>query len=217
MEQTLPDDALLLRAPYNMMISGSSQSGKTHLTKQLVKHIHTLCNHPPELVFWVYSEWQKAYEEMRDWPNLHLVQGLPGMEVLKAQPDKHTMLILDDQMIKMQKNDTLNNLFCNISHHYNLSICMLVQSAFFEGLRTARRNCHYLILFRNPSDSLQISILGRQLFPKKSDYFMEAFSDATSQPHSYLFCDLHSCTEDRLRLRTNILPHQNNVVYLPKR
>ena len=42
------------------------------------------------------------------------------------------------------------------------------------------------MIFRNPRDSLGISTLVKQMFPKHTNYLMEAFDDATSKPYGYL-------------------------------
>jgi len=92
-----------------------------------------------------------------------------------------------------------------------------VQNVFF-GDRTNRVNAHYLLLMKNPADSLQAMNLGRQLFPKKQQYFSEALADATREPHSYLLVDLAQSTADQFRLRTQIFPDdKNQIIYLPKK
>ena len=70
--------------------------------------------------------------------------------------------------------------------------------------RTISLNTQYQALFKNPRDSLQVSILARQLLPSKSSYFIEAYRNATSRPFGYLFCDFTQETPDKVRYRTNI-------------
>ena len=77
-------------------------------------------------------------------------------------------------------------------------------------------NTHYFVLFKNPRDAQQISVLARQIFGAKWRYMLEAFADATTEPFSYLMIDLKPQTEDRLRLRTNIFPGETNFVYVSK-
>jgi hypothetical protein len=116
----------------------------------------------------------------------------------------------------MKKDSTLNQLFTRGSHHWNLSIIHIVQNAFFDGLRTSRINCQYLVLMKNPADKLQVRTLGRQIFPG-SKIFEEAFDDATYKPFCYLLADLNQTTPENLRLRTNIFPDDRyQVIYTPK-
>ena len=81
-------------------------------------------------------------------------------------------------------------------------------------------NSQYMILFKNPRDVGQISYLGRQMFPSKhgSKFLAEAFRDATDKPYGYLFIDLKAGTDERLRVRTNIFPsdEEPHYVHQPK-
>src|SRR5271163_3600132 len=48
-------------------------------------------------------------------------------------------------------------------------------------------------------------------------HMVEAYSDATSEPYSYLFVDLKPCTDDKHRLKSCIFPDDKyNFVYVPK-
>ena len=75
-------------------------------------------------------------------------------------------------------------------------------------------NFHYLVIFRNPRDSLSVSTLAKQMFPGRTDYLMESFRDATSRPYGYLVIDCHQLTSENMRLRTNILPGERQIVYV---
>jgi len=61
-----------------------------------------------------------------------------------------------------------------------------------------------MIIFKNPRDSNQISVLARQIFPGKSKAFMEAFNDATSKEHGYIFLDFNLKTSEKMRIQTNV-------------
>jgi len=76
-------------------------------------------------------------------------------------------------------------------------------------------NAHYLALFKNPSDKLQVVALARQMYPKQSQFMIDAFQDATSEAYSYLFVDLSQDCPEELRLRTNIFPGELTMVYTP--
>ena len=54
--------------------------------------------------------------------------------------------------------------------------------------RTISINAQYQVLFRNLRDSLQISILARQLCTLNSKDFLETYKRATQRPYGYLFC-----------------------------
>ena len=67
-------------------------------------------------------------------------------------------------------------------------------------------NCHYLVLFKSPGDSRQVSYLAKQMFPSHVKYMQESFQDATKRPYEYLLCDLKPATATDFRLRTKIFP-----------
>ena len=55
------------------------------------------------------------------------------------------------------------------------------------------------------------------MFPNNVRDFMDAYEKATEKPHGYLLIDLEQNTPEILRLRSNILPNETTVVYIPKR
>ena len=197
-----------------MIVAGPSKAGKTVFTSKFLKNIESLSTVNPTEIIWCYSEYQPHYQSLaQEIPNLHFVQGLPDIKELRKNSSKPKLLVLDDLMSESSKSKDVTNLFTKGVHHWNISVVFIVQNIFFSGMRTARVNTHYLALFKNPSDKLQISILARQLYPKNTGLFMDAFQDATSEPYSYLFVDLSQNCPEQLRLRTNIFPHEITMVY----
>jgi len=177
---------LRLKHSFTCMVSGPTGSGKTVLTKALIKHMNELIVPVPEIIYWCYTEYQDSYLELELLPNVKLCEGLPDFALLKAGKQRPQLLILDDLMADCKKNDKLTQLFVKGSHHWNLSVIHIVQNAFFEGLRSARINAHYLFLMKSPSDQLQIQILARQLFPRNQHYMIESYQDATLRAHCWL-------------------------------
>lgn len=111
------------------------------------------------------------------------------------------MIILDDLMSIVAKDPRITDLFTEGSHHRNLSVVVLNQNLYFSQDPTQRRNCHYLVLFNNPVDKQSIMTLARQMYPRKTQYFMNKFSDSVLQPFGYLLIDLKTTTPEELRLR----------------
>ena len=107
-----------------------------------------------------------------------------------------------------ETDESVTKIFTKISHHRSVSVLYLSQNLFFSGKqnRTISLNTHYMVLFRNPRDASQISVLGKQMYPNKSKILVEAFRDATSSPYGYLLMDMRPDLEDKFRLRTGIFP-----------
>ncbi|KAK3750028.1 hypothetical protein QZH41_008668 [Actinostola sp. cb2023] len=72
-------------------------------------------------------------------------------------------------------------------------------------MRTLSLNAAYLVLFKNPRDKLQITTLGKQMNPGKTDQFLHKYEAAVKRPYGYLFLDLKPNTPEEYRLRTNVL------------
>ena len=127
------------------------------------------------------------------------------------------IIIFDDMMEKV--NEEVAEVFTKFVHHRNLSAIFITQNIFHKSchLCTMNLNSSYLVLFKNPRDTNQISCLARQMYPAGQIKFMvDAFQDATSVPYGYLFVDLKQDTFDLLRLRTGIFPQDNTYIYMPK-
>ena len=81
---------------------------------------------------------------------------------------------------------------------------------------TISLNSHYLVLFKNPRNVGQFSILARQMYPSGFKFAEEAYRDATERPFGYLFVDLKPPQDEWYRLRTNIFPGEMQYVYVRK-
>lgn len=199
--------------PFTAMVSGPTKAGKTVLVKNIVLQSSQLVDPPPGKIIWCYSEWQPQYEDLVD--KVQFIEGIPDSKFLKEETTVPKLIILDDLMENVKKN-TLSQIFTKGSHHWNISCIHIIQNLFYDGLRTSRVNAQYLFLLKNPSDKLQAMNLAKQIFPKNTQYFMEAYENACEQPHGYLLVDLNQNTPETLRLRTRIFPGQLQVVYVPK-
>ena len=111
-------------------------------------------------------------------------------------------------MIEAGKDNRIVNLFTKGSHHRNLSVIYIVQNLFHQGKgnRNISLNSHYLVLFKNPRDKLQILTLAKQMYPSETVWFITEYEEAVRRPHGYLFVDHRPTTPGRCRLRTNVLP-----------
>ena len=195
----------------------ASGCGKTTFVVSLLHHSATLVNSPPEKITWCYGEWQALYFTLSTiHPNIEFVEGLP--DVSSFDPKTRNLVVIDDLM--SETDERVTKLFTKKSHHCNTSVIYLVQNLFPKGKesRTISINAQYMVLFKNPRDNTQVVNLARQMYPGRIKFMQEAFRDATSVPHGYLFVDLKQATPEHLRLRTNIVkePNKFQYTYLPK-
>jgi len=203
--------------PFTCTIAGPTQSGKTSLLKNILIFNSILFDKPPNTITYCYSTWQTIYNELGEIiPNIRFVKGIPDIDELDQE--KNNLVILDDLMKECEEDCSIQKLFTIDSHHRNISVFFVTQNIFSKGkfTRTLNLNSNYLILFNNPRDRLQTLMLARQMFPKKVSFFMEAFEDATSKPHGYIFIDLKQSTENRNRIQTGISPDETRIIYTLK-
>ena len=138
--------------PFTCIVAGPTGCGKTTFVARLLRNASAMIDPPPERVTWYYSEWQKAYENLADIPNMRLEEGLPT----SFDNGKRGLVVLDDLMAETDSRVT--NLFTKKSHHSDTSVIYLVQNLFSKNKesRTISLNAQYMIVFKNPRDSSQL-------------------------------------------------------------
>ena len=202
---------LPLRHPFTAIVAGPTSCGKTRFVFRLIDNVARMIDPPPSKIVYCYGEYQQLFS---NYARVIFHQGLPDLNDFDGS--EPTLLVIDDLM--QETNETVANLFTKGSHHRNVSVMFLAQNLFPKNkfARTMSLNAHYMILFKNPRDASQFANLARQMYPKRSQFAVEAYKDATREPYSYLLIDLRPEQDDDLRLRTNIFPGETHYVYVAK-
>ncbi len=207
---TCATPSFVVMDPFTCIVSGPTGCGKSVFVFKLLTNLREMITPLPQKVLYCYGEYQKAFAS---YPWVEFYEGLPKSSMFDGTP---MLVIIDDLM--HETNDMVANLFTKISHHRSVSVIYITQNIFHKckQSRTISLNAHYMILFKSPRDVGQIAILGRQLYPENRKFLVEAFKDATSEPHSYLMLDLKPDTCELYRVRASIFSMVQQVVYLPK-
>jgi hypothetical protein len=206
------DMDLRLKHPFCLILSGGTGSGKTVFTFKLISEAQRMITPPPEKIIYCYGEFQEIFN---DYPEVEFTEGLP--DISQFDGSHRTLLIIDDLL--SETNHSVEKIFTKKSHHCNISVLYLSQNLFYKGKhnRTISLNTHYMVLFKNPRDLTQITVLSRQMYPGYGKFLVEAFRDATKEPYGYLLIDLKPDTDDRYRIRTKIFPSdERQYAYVPK-
>lgn len=206
--------------PATCIVSGGTGSGKSVFTRSLIESHRSTFQHLPKIpkVVWCYGIFQDAFRIPIKNTASKFHEGLVTEDYLKMyKPD---ILVIDD-MMREKANDTfVHNLFTKISHHMNISVIFITQNMYEKGQCLMKRNAHYLVVMRSPSDKSQILTLARQLYPGSSKFFLESYSDATRNKFGYLLVDVSPNSEEEFRLQTDILPNSRGetspTIYVPK-
>lgn len=90
------------------------------------------------------------------------------------------------------------------------------QNLFEKKIKVARQNAQYLVLMRSPNSALSVRNIGVQLFPGRLNYFLSAYRQATDRAYGYLLIDMHTSSDNLLRLRTNIFKEEETIIFIPK-
>ena len=176
----------------------------------------------PKKLIWIYGvEQPDLFETIRKiWfpRQSEFIYGFPEdlLPRLEQTSDRGSMCIFDDVMNEVSSNSMVSKLFTRGKSHLGCSLVLMLQNVFPKGTqsRTISINAQYQVLFRNPRDSLQVSIFARQLYPHNSKDFLEIYKRATQRPYGYLFCCFTQSCPDEIRYRTNIFPNEYpSIVY----
>lgn len=205
--------------PATMLIAGGTGSGKSVFTRSLLaNHKQTFSNLPaaPKIV-WCYGIFQQSFRNQIPNTRTKYHEGMIDEEYL--QINKPDVVVIDDMMTEKANDSFVHNLFTKISHHMSITVIFITQNMYEKGQCKMKRNAHYLVMMRSPSDKSQILTLSRQLYPGNSKFFLEAYDDSTKQKFGYLFIDVSPNSEDKTRLKTDIIPRSGKLaitVYVPK-
>ena len=206
----------------SMILAGCSGAGKTTFVYRLLRNLPEMYpSDPPKEILYCYGVYQDLFEEMeKNVPNFTLHQGLPSETLIetKTSDRNHRLIVLDDMMHQVSKNQQMELLFTQGCHHRRLSVLFLTQNLYEQGknARSISLNAWYLVLFKNPRGISQVSTLGQQCFPGQKGMLTECYLDCMKEDFGYLFLDFSPRGDPKYRIRSHIFPGEDPIVYLPK-
>ena len=146
--------------PFRIFISGSSQSGKTFFTGQLLHSSvfqnsfnHIIYYHPDYL-----SECPVDWHKTLSVP-VNYQTGVPSLDDLRSL-DNDTCVILDDLYEECVNAQSIDYLFRVLSGKNNLSVIIMSQRYFAQGKYSMniRNNCNFTVLMRNVDGNINFRI-----------------------------------------------------------
>ena len=144
--------------PIRAIFAGSSQSGKTYMIGEMLKHQSEIFSSQFDFVKYYYPSFLEEspvdYHNLTNTP-ISYSSGFPSKSEVLSFPE-NTLFIIDDQADTAVKSDLISQIYKVISGKRRLSIILVTQNYFIQGKhsREIRNSCNYVGLFRNCCDDL---------------------------------------------------------------
>ena len=190
--------------PFKWCLVGSSGSGKTNFSLQVIRHAHRLFDQVPTKIIIVFKEYQEIYNQFNDFIPTDLINEdeVDFEEITKE--NKENLLIICDDLYYSKKIDEVAEHFLIKGRHRNTSWLVLTQSIFnHPALKNISRNSSHITLFKSVRLN-EPHIFFSQLRPRTSKVLQDIYSKATEKSYSYLDIDLSQTCPDKYRYKTNL-------------
>lgn len=217
---------LRFKAPFSLILSGVSGSGKTTWVENLFKNYNNIIDDGrqyPNLMWISGTNQPELFERIKKSfvGNCRFITELPeNLYEEIERSDKRLTIVVDDLMHEIANFKDLGKLFTKGRSHLNINVIVMMQNPFPRGteMRNLALNTQYQVLFKNPRDRSQIRFLARQIMPASPKTFLDIYNDATARMYGYLLCDFTQSMNEDMRFRTNIFPHEAPIaVYKSKK
>ncbi|GFX04572.1 uncharacterized protein TNCV_901001 [Trichonephila clavipes] len=148
-----------IQHPSSMLISGSSNSGKTYFVKKLLDY--EMFKPTPSKIIWCYGAYQTLFDEIS---NVEFIDGLPS----NLSQISNALIIIDDLMSELGGDRKLSNLFTKAKQMYP-SQTKYFQESFKDATSVAYG---YLFIDLRPETDEKLRLRTR-LFPEDENIFYQ--------------------------------------------
>ena len=192
--------------PWRMILSGSSESGKTRFARDLLQRQDLFSDKVTSIVYHYpcfIDETPVGWHNEIGIPVSYKI-GLPTQDELVNLPP-NTCVILDDLYDEAIKSDAIDHLFRVISGKKKICVMIMTQNNFTSGKygRDIRNSCNFAVLFRNCCDS-NINLRVTTMAGLRKAY-LAATTNEQACMYPYLFIDQSQRGQlSRYRLYTDI-------------
>jgi len=202
---------LSIKWPFKWCLVGSSGSGKTNFSLQIISHAQRLFDQVPSKILIVYREFQVIYHQFNDYIPTYLYhEDEIDIEEVTKQNNENLLIICDD-LYYSKKIDEVAEHFLIKGRHRNTSWLVLTQSIFNKpALKNISRNSSHITLFKSVRLN-EPHIFFSQLRPSSSKVLQDIYHKATENPYSYLDIDLSQTCPDKYRYKTNLFNKAVNM------
>ena len=202
---------LSIKWPFKWCLVGSSGSGKTNFSLQIIRNANHLFDQAPSKIVIVYKEFQDIYHQFDNYiPTFLYHEDEIDFEEITKQNDENLLIICDD-LYYSKKIDEVAEHFLIKGRHRNTSWLVLTQSIFNNSaLKNISRNSSHITLFKSVRLN-EPHIFFSQLRPSSSKVLQDIYRKATEKPYSYLDIDLSQTCPKNIGNRQNFLTKPETV------
>lgn len=209
----------VFRHPATVLVAGPTFSGKSHLMRQILENKDQMLRPPVEEVIWCYGIESPQLVSLKEkFPDIKLHRGLPDLDRLASLPKGVKRALVIDDLMNETKGNVVSNLFTKIAHHMDISVFYLCQNVLNNNkeMRNIFLNAMYKVLFYNPGDLTQITLLNNRMYPGHPKFLRSVLKEVAKEPHGFMLLDQHPLTPDDLRVKSHVFPNNHfNYIYLP--
>ena len=177
--------------------------------RSILHSLNELFDPVPSRIIYCYGEYQHAFKDMiQTIPNIYFNEGFPDNLYGILEGYQNSLVIIEDLMSECSKDQRISDLFTRGSHHQGISVMYLTQNLFPPGKqsRTISLNSHYMIVFKNPRDSLGVSTLARQMYPNNCNFLRIS-------PHCHSIFEVTAIVLGAKEITARLLPTVKNMPF----
>ena len=193
-----------IKWPFKWCLVGSSGSGKTYFSLEVIRHASRIFDQLPSKIIFVYKEFQDIYKQFNEYIPTHIYhENEIDFEELTKQNTENLLIICDD-LYYSKKIEEVAEHFLIKGRHRNTSWLILTQSIFnHPSLKNISRNSSHITLFKSVRLN-EPHIFFSQLRPNSSKVLQDIYRKATTNSYSYLDIDLSQTCPDKYRYKSDL-------------
>ena len=192
---------------FKLLLIGPSRCGKTTFLLNMIKRRMELFKQEINIIIYFYKVYQDCFKQLeKENLNCYFFEdGEDNLEKIEKITNNQPALIIFDDLINSKNLEQVARLYTVEGRHKNLSIAFLSQKLFQknEYYKQISANTDYMIIFKNPRNFKEISILSGQLSPGKN-CLTKIFMKATKSPYSYILINLTQNVHENLKYISNL-------------
>ena len=123
-----------IHVPSVVTLVGSTSSGKTTFVFELFKRKNEAFNKQINKILYCYSCYQPMFDKMKEYVDIEFFNGIPTkaqiLDFGSENVSENNVIVLDDLMLKVMKSEDMLDLFCQYSHHLNLTVIIFDSKCF---------------------------------------------------------------------------------------